>query len=269
MNRVYRNPLTFSSVDALAFAAERDRLEGQAPEIPFTPSDLGPLFEHFHLSTEGLLPPLQSNSWLVLSSVSPMIKALADGKSKWICPHNKNCGFMQVGVHASQDRLEWVSFRLAAQKAAVSVGFHKKTAAQLIGAFGELQSNIEEHSGAPETGLAVFNAIPGRFEFVISDHGMGVLSSLQTNSDYMHLSNHGDALVMALTEGCSRFGEKIGRGYGFRPLFIGLANLRGSLRFRTGDHALTIDGYNPTLMNAKIAQKAQMNGFFSSVCCVL
>jgi hypothetical protein len=32
------------------------------------------------------------------------------------------------------------------------------------------------------------------------------------------------------------------RGNGFRPLFQGLANLNGTLRFRSGDQALTMDG---------------------------
>lgn len=76
-------------------------------------------------------------------------------------------------------------------------------------------------------------------------------------------------LELALTEGISRYGSGSGRGYGFQPLFIGLANLNGSLRFRFGDHALIIDGQKPTLMKAKIAQKPFIPGFFISVRCEL
>jgi hypothetical protein len=66
------------------------------------------------------------------------------------------------------------------------------------------------------------------------------------------LGDHSKALQSALTDGISRFGSDTGRGHGFRPIFLGLANLRGSLRFRSGDHALVIDGTSPSLMTAKL-----------------
>jgi hypothetical protein len=69
----------------------------------------------------------------------------------------------------------------------------------------------------------------------------------------------------ALTEGTSRFGSESGHGYGFRPLFVGLANLKGSLRFRSGDHALLMDGTSPSLTTAQLAQKPPIDGFFASI----
>lgn len=54
---------------------------------------------------------------------------------------------------------------------------------------------------------------------------------------------------------------------GFRPPVIGLANLFGALRFRSGNHALTIDGRTPSLMSAKTAEKPTLQGFFISVAC--
>jgi len=62
-------------------------------------------------------------------------------------------------------------------------------------------------------------------------------------------------LRLALTDGVSRYGKEAKRGAGFRPIFVGLANLAGSLRFRTGDHALTIEGQKIELMSSKMAQK--------------
>jgi hypothetical protein len=70
-----------------------------------------------------------------------------------------------------------------------------------------------------------------------------------------------------LTDGMSCHGANVGRGHGFRPLFIGLANVRGSLRFRSGDHALVIDGTNPSLMTAKVGQKPFLKGLLISVAC--
>jgi hypothetical protein len=64
----------------------------------------------------------------------------------------------------------------------------------------------------------------------------------------------------------SRFGAP-DRGKGFRPIFTGLANLSGLLRFRSGDHALGIDGQSPSLVKAHTAQKLILPGFLASVTC--
>ena len=131
----------------------------------------------------------------------------------------------------------------------------------------QMVDNIYLHSALSETGMAAYHARAGYFEFAVLDRGVGVLRSLQNNSEYSCLSDHGDALQLALTDGCSRFGSNSSHGHGFRPLFIGLSNLNGALRFRSGDHALTIDGRNPqTIPWTKIA-KANISGFFASVSC--
>lgn len=132
---------------------------------------------------------------------------------------------LQAASPRSAPSTAWTAFGLAAQKAAVA-GFAIRTVGQLIGALIEMQSNIYEHSEAPETGLLPFNAEPGIFEFVAADDGIGMLNSLHGNAVHAPLADHGAALQLALTEGCSRFGDDIGRGMGFRPLFVGLANLQ-------------------------------------------
>ena len=103
------------------------------------------------------------------------------------------------------------------------------------------------------------------FEFVAADRGIGILRSLQRCTTYASLPDHGKALEAALTDGTSRFGSDGRRGYGFRPIFTGLTNLRGSLRFRSGDHALLMDGTSPSLTTAQLAQKPLLDGFFASV----
>jgi hypothetical protein len=176
--------------------------------------------------------------------------------------------------HCAAVRAEWsdddtalISFGLAAQKAAMSAGFHRRIAAQFAAALGEMIGNIYEHSGAPASGIAAFRAWDGEFEFVAVDHGMGVLKTLRTCSEYAQLSDHGQALRLALTDGVSRFGPQAKRGHGFRPIFVGLANLSGSLRFRSGDHALVIDGQKIDKMVAKTGQKPYLQGFLVSVAC--
>ena len=86
--------------------------------------------------------------------------------------------------------------------------------------------------------------------------GVGVLATLRGAPEYRGLSDHGEALRLTLTEGASRFGFQEGRGYGFRPLFAGLANRQGALRFRSGNATLRIDGTSPNLVSAQIAALA-------------
>jgi hypothetical protein len=136
---------------------------------------------------------------------------------------------------------------------------------QLVAALGELESNIHEHSESAGTGILAFRAASGVFEFVVADHGVGMLASLQSSASFASCNDHGKALQMALTEGTSRFGSDAGRGYGFRPLFLGLMNLQGHLRFRSGDHALILDGRSPQLATARLLQKPYVDGFFASV----
>jgi hypothetical protein len=141
------------------------------------------------------------------------------------------------------------------------------TPGQLAAAMQEMESNIYEHSDAPSTGLLAFRAAPDVFEFVVLDQGIGLLESLKRCEAYAGMTHHGKALEMALADGTSRFGAEANRGHGFRPIFLGLANLRGSLRFRSGDYALTMDGTSPNLTTAHVAQKPPVKGFFASISC--
>jgi hypothetical protein len=81
------------------------------------------------------------------------------------------------------------------------------------------------------------------------------------------LTDHGEALDLALRDGVSRYGQAAHRGMGFSDLFRGLATINADLRFRSGDHALTIAGPSPDLKQRQLAQKPQLQGFLISVRC--
>jgi anti-sigma regulatory factor (Ser/Thr protein kinase) len=257
--------LDFATLDGLAFAAERQRLSDKLPQL--AARDLGPLVEMGLLARSGLLPEPGAAEWLQFSGLGAFYEAIKSGQRQWVCPDSRRIGFLRTERQPPLDESTWASFVFAAQRAAVDIGFSKGTAAQLAGALGELHSNLYEHSGASITGLIAFRASPDYFEFVVSDRGIGVLESLRGCADYSNLRDHGDALRLTLTEGVSRYGTNAGRGYGYRPLFVGLANLNGALRFRSGDHALLIDGTNPSLMTARVAQKPLLKGLLISVAC--
>ncbi len=252
-------------LDGLAFAPERGRLSGHAPDL--VAHDLGPVVELGQLAAAGLLPPPEQAEWLRLDGLSVLYRAIASGRAHWVCPDGRRIGFLRTSAKHPDDETVWTGFGLAAQQAAVASGFSARTGAQLAAAIGEMHSNVYEHSGASATGLVAFRAGANRFEFVVADRGMGVLESLRSCSDYSSMNDHAEALRLTLTDGVSRHGANIGRGRGFRPLFIGLANLKGSLRFRSGDHALVIDGSDASLMTARTAQKPSLNGLLISVAC--
>jgi hypothetical protein len=130
-----------------------------------------------------------------------------------------------------------------------------------------MTDNIYLHSDRSQTGMAAFLSRSGYSEFGVLDRGIGVLRSLQSCGEYAGLQDHGDALQVALTDGCSRFGTGSKHGHGFRSLFIGLSNLNGALRFRTGDHALTIDGRNPVAIPWTKVAKPKIGGFLAFVSC--
>jgi hypothetical protein len=265
MTSVSTSRLTFSDVDDLAFAAKQGRLRRKPVDKIFAPECIGPLLELAHLSGSDHLPPLDSNPWISLVAYKAFYSAFMYGCDQWICPRSKKLGFIRTIWDPSGDTPEWDAFRYQMQRAAEAAGFPGSIPAKLVGAIGELESNLHEHSEAAHTGIVAFQAISGGFEFVVADRGIGVLKSLRSCEEHANLHDGGKALSLALTDGVSRFGKAAGRGLGFRQIFVGLANLNSTLRFRSDDHALTIDGYNPKLPMSRVGQRPSIDGFFTSV----
>jgi anti-sigma regulatory factor (Ser/Thr protein kinase) len=259
--------LTFEVVDDLAFAAYRGRLSSGNGIPSLIVQDLGPFLEYLILSRVGLLPGPAKASWLSMECTADLYSALSNRHHYWICPRTTKVGVFRTYYQRPSDETTWNMFCLAAERAAAAAGFPRRIAAQLAAAMGEMEGNIYEHSRSSKSGVLVFRGAPGVFEFVVADRGIGVLRSLQTCAEYSNLVDHGDALKLVIREGVTRFGSGEGHGYGFRPLFMGLANLNGALRFRSGDHALTIDGYQPIALRSRIAKKVAINGLFVSVRC--
>lgn len=258
--------LDFDTLDDLAFADARGRLNTRSlPTI--NAQSIGPVIELILLAAMGKLSSPHTAPWLSLEQLAPLGKALETGRMQWVCPRSKRTGLLRTSPLEADNATIWTRFGLAAQQAARAAGFPRRISAQLAAALGEFHSNIYEHAQAPHTGMVVFRAQSNQFEFVVADQGVGVLKSLQGATTYANLRDHGEALRLTLAEGVSRYGPGENRGYGFRPLFIGLANLRGNLRFRSGDHALMIDGQHPSLMTARTAQKPPIPGFLISVVC--
>lgn len=257
--------LTFAALDGIAFAAARDRL-GHIGE--FVAGDLGPLVEMIQLARAGLLPSPVSVPWLRLNGTEVILRAAVGRSERWASPYGSGSGYLRCDVLETEPK-RWTFFLLEAHKAALDSGFPAQTVSRLIGAIGEIADNVLQHSEAVPTGFVVYRSRPGSFEFAVADAGIGTLASLRSNPEYGHLADEGDALQCALTDGESRFGKAANRGTGFSTLFRSLVNMNASLRFRSGDHTLSLHGKSPTLVNAHVARKPRASGFMTSVSCAL
>lgn len=139
----------------------------------------------------------------------------------------------------SADR-RWEQWLLHAENVAKANGVAAPLIASFIGALQEMQDNVYEHSDAVETGLVAYAVTDRSFEFVVSDRGIGVLGTLRQNPNYAHLPDAGAALEKAIKPGVSRFPTETGRGQGYVQLYRAMVTHRAELRFRSGDHALTL-----------------------------
>jgi hypothetical protein len=260
--------LTFNAVDELGFAASWGHFDEAHWPIMYCPKSLGPLIELFCLAKAGRVPDPVKARCLVPNGAAPMIAALQQEREQWVSNEERRMGFIRAQRGGPEGENHLTGFLMQAKRAAREVaGLAGKAAGQLAGAMEELENNIHEHSEAADTGLLAFRAARGVFEFVIADRGIGVLASLQKGIGLAGITDHGKALEATLTDGTSRFGVRSNRGHGFRPIFLGMVNLRGTLRFRSGDHALLMDGTSPTLATAQLAQKPVIDGFFASLRC--
>lgn len=264
--RQAQKQLTFGDVDGLAFAAVRGKFDEAKLSTTYAPQRLGPLLELLHLSASGHLP--RPGDWLASNSAAPLIAAIRQNREYWTAPQDHHAGLIRAVRRGEDGGSRFTGFLMAAKRAGQDVsGLSATTAGQLVGAMEELENNIHEHADAPETGVIAYRAEPGAFEFVVADRGIGILRSLRQCPTYEALPDEGKALEAALTDGVSRHGPDSNHGHGFRPIFIGLVNLHSELRFRSGDHAITMDGTCPALTTARITQKAPIAGFLASVRC--
>lgn len=250
--------LTFDVLDDLLLAYER----GRVPPVRLAPGPcLGSIVELIHFSQEhdGALPYRASDETAAIQRAYESRRPVyLDGESS---------GFVTARrAPYNNGDTHWTAFQFAMHKALLAAGFPSLFARGLVGAMDEMQNNILDHSNAVDTGLIAYRVNVDRVEWVVADRGIGVLSSLQCGA-FPSLTDAGEALKIALTDGRSRFGIGKGRGYGFRELFKALSARHGSLRFRSDDQALTIAGVSPSLSRARLQQRAHVTGFSVTVVC--
>ena len=112
-------PLSFTTLDGIAFAAERGRLGSDLPAHIAT--DLGPLIEMVQLARSGLLPLPSSAAWLDVNGSEPLLRVATGSSECWVSAHGNRLGaFRNIDGGSSSN---WASFRLEAHKAVLTAGF--------------------------------------------------------------------------------------------------------------------------------------------------
>lgn len=225
---------------------------------------MGPLLELLH--TPRLNLPAEPK-WLDMGPFVGLIEA-KEKRRNWFEKANHHLGLVWIDDLLA-DQTKYTSLSQRARAAAEHAGFHKTQSRQIIAAMLELYSNVIEHSSSPETGYISYYGYEGVFEFSVADRGVGLLKSLRTNPKYSGLTDAGTALELALREGVSRHPDAPDRGRGFRPIFVGLANISRHIRFRSDDHICELSRLSDGSIPARVIQKADSDGFSSFVRCEL
>lgn len=257
---------TFDVADDLLWQAEAGRLARRGTITVVRSGQIGPLVE---LALAARATPAEYAS----ISVTPpffnqVLLALTTGRISGGGARDIAGVFPLAQLDPVADDSRWQQWASHAENAAVKSGLPRGLVSGLMGALGELQENVYQHSDRPETGLVAYAAANGSFEFVVADAGVGVLASLQQNPEFAELADSGEALRVAVSDGASRHGRASGRGYGIGQLFRALAHDSAELRFRSGDHALRLWGDAPSLSGQfEVAQKARLDGLIVTVRC--
>jgi hypothetical protein len=231
---------------------------------------IGPLVEYTlfdHASAQSYLSHSKTLQAHILSSVLQAIPSALPSRATSL--DARPIEFLKTPhSNAMFDEPWWIAFCKRLEAASHSAGLSRRFAGQLTGTFGEMVSNLVEHSENPETGLVGYQWRPGEFEYVVADNGIGLLNSLKKHPDHAALVDTGQALDTALKDGESRYGRQAGRGAGFNILLLNIASHNSYRRFRSGDHCHMIDG---TRLSPRLTKQlgSDFQGFLVSVVCRL
>ena len=263
--------LCFDFLDDLAFASERGRVNPYSYLEVCQAKRVGPLLELVSLDRAGILPLNALANCKVREALSRAFLPNKLGQGSYFVTGNEHIGFIVTSREPKSDnQVQWIAFCQKSQKAA-EMSLPKPIAQGFVGAMREIEENIHIHSERAHDGIVGFRGTLEEFEIIVIDSGIGVLESLRRSPDYQNLTDSGTAIKTAVKDGESSLHHHDPRhGYGFHDLFVGLANLNGNLRFRSGDHALTIDGASPSVVTSKLSQKVEIPGFLVNiVCCMM
>ena len=259
----------FDVVDDVVSAALSGRLRESDPIVLVSADRLAPLVE---MAIASRASPQQFANVSCEGCGADAVRRALDEEAISGNGYGENLGVLPMtrdeNTQPGGDRYE--QWMLRFQNAAAAIGFQKPFARQLAAALGEISDNVFLHSRTASVALAGFWIRENSVEFVVADSGIGVLDSLKTNPVHAHLKDAGQALTAIVSEGATRFEAGTGHGQGIKQFLRAIAGQHGHVRFRSGDHALTLSGdLTAGVGTLRVAGKGQLRGLTVSVQCLL
>jgi anti-sigma regulatory factor (Ser/Thr protein kinase) len=161
---------------------------------------------------------------------------------------------------------DWGEYLVRFRQSVKSVGFDLERAKGIAAALGEMADNATLHSNTPVGVLVGYQVIDGACVCCVADVGDGVLKSLTSHEAYRHVQTHKEAVRLALRSGVTRYGPGQG-GLGFYRVFKALAAMSGTLRFRSGEGFVTMDGTDFDADKGEEGYATFRPGFQVTICC--
>lgn len=161
---------------------------------------------------------------------------------------------------------DWQEFLIRFRQSAKSIGFSHDKAQGLAAALGEMADNATEHANSRVGALVGYHVVEGAAVCCVADVGIGVLGSLQESDEYRHLTKHTEAIRTAIKDGTTRYGTGNG-GFGFNKVFKALAAMWGTLRFRSGQGCVSMDGTDCDADRGDEVFVLDRPGFQVTICC--
>ena len=173
--------------------------------------------------------------------------------------------FVLEGIDPTLNR-DWNEFLVRFRQSAKSVGFTQDKAQGLAAALGEMADNAIEHARSDNGALVGYQVVKGAAVCCIADVGVGVLASLREHQDFRSVETHADAIRTAIQDGNTRHGRGHG-GFGFNKVFKALAAMWGTLRFRSGQGCVLMDGTEFDADRGEAVYVLDRPGFQVTICC--
>lgn len=142
-------------------------------------------------------------------------------------------------------------------------GLRKPACSLLKGATIELLTNIHEHAGPGALGISMFELFAGGVAVSVADAGQGVVAGyISANPQLVGLTAE-QALVKGVVEHKSRLPDP-GRGSGYNTVASAMRSLDATLRVRSGDASLEIEGH-PLEAEWLSREQVELRGFVVSL----
>jgi len=266
--------LTVEVVEQLQQAAEAGRPVGSFVQS-LTDSTLPGILEYGCARSHcDAIPPLPSTITdlaigVALSEVRSELGLRSDGIQK-TPPRSMTAHQFEFIVLEDEDAIvhrDWSEYMIRFRQSAKVAGFSLDKAKGLAASLGEMADNAVLHANSPHGVLVGYQATNGAAICCIADVGVGVLGSLKTHPAYQDLHRHKEAIRVALRRGESRFGPGTGGGSGFYRVFKALAASWGTLRFRSGEGCVSMDGRDLEADQGEESYVVFRPGFQVTICC--